>query len=114
MAYKPNAFTVPMYLYIPSLSTVKGVSVKTYPSDGILIYGSFKTYGGTEIEQNGLYSVLDTANVETWYRPDITEGCRIRLAEAPAKAYEIIAPPENIDMRNQYLKIRVQALAGGA
>lgn len=114
MAYKPNAFTVPMYLYIPSLSSVKGVSVKTYPSDGILIYGSFKTYGGTETEQNGLYSVIDTAIVETWYRPDISEGCRIKLANSPTKSYEIIAPPEDIEMRNQYLRIRVQAVAGGA
>ena len=114
MAYKPNAFTVPMYLYIPSLSTVKGVSVKTYPSDGILIYGSFKTYGGTESENNGLLSVIDTAVIETWYRPDISAGCRVKLADSPEKSYEIIAPPEDIDMKHQYLRIRVQAVAGGA
>ena len=115
--YKPSApFNVPMYLLIPTLSTVKGVRVPTYPSpeQGELIYGSFKTFGGTESVKDGLYSVLDTANIETWYRPDIQADCRIVLAEDHRRVYEVIGFPENINMRGQYVKFKVQAIAGGA
>lgn len=117
MAYRPSdPFNVPAFLLIPTCSVVKGVEVKRFPNhkDGELIKCSLRTFGGTETERNGLYSVVDTATVETWYRPDIVEGCRICLAESPTKVYEVVAPPENIEMRNQYLKIKVQAVAGGA
>lgn len=115
--YKPNyPFHVPMFLLIPKSETVKGVLVKTYPapSDGILFFGSFKTYGGTETTSNDVFSVLDTANIETWYRPDIQSDCRIVLAQNPEKVYEILGVPENMNLQNQFLKFKVQAVSGGA
>lgn len=114
--YKPSSpFNVPMYLLIPTTTIVKGVEVKKYsePSLSNLIYGSFKTYGGTESQDNGVYFVIDTANIETWFRPDIKSDCRICLAEQSNKFYEIIGEPENINMRNQFMKFRVQAIKGG-
>lgn len=112
--YRPQLpFATPLKLFIPTYKRVKGVAVKEYPSEGILFFGSFKTYGGTETAVNGVYSVIDTANIETWYRPDIKSDCRISRAEDGA-TYEIIGEPENINMRNQFLKFKVRRVKGGA
>ena len=61
---------------------------------------------------NGVYSVIDTASVTTWYRPDITANCRI-LREDGA-IYEIINEPENIEMQNTFLQFKVRRVKGGA
>lgn len=115
--YRPQyAFDTPLLLLYPIYITNNGVRKKTFTSadNGILIYGSFKTYGGTEREINGLYTVEDTANIETWYRPDIKSGCGIALANSKTVIYEIVGEPENIDQRNQFLKFRVLRIKGGA
>lgn len=113
--YRPlSPFNVAAYLLKPTKETVKGVTVKTYPADGELLYCSFKTYGGTEQVKDGGYVVIDTANIETWFRPDIKADCRIVLADQPEKVYEVIGEPENIEMRNQFLKFKVKRVAGGA
>lgn len=107
--------TVPLMLLKPTYSNAYGVDSKTFPAmeDGILIYGNFKTYGGTEHNVNGLYSVENTAYVETWYRPDIKSDCRIGVPET-GEVYEIIGEPENIERRNQYIKMKVTQVKGGA
>ena len=117
MSYRPSIpFTVPMILLAPTYTTVNGVKKKTYPSaaNGDLFYGTFKTYGGTERDVNGVYSIEDTANIETWYRADITSGCRIALGNNQSAIYDIIGEPENIEMRNQFLVFKVQRVKGGA
>ena len=106
---------VPLMLLIPTYSDAYGVDKKTYPAleDGILIYGSFRTFGGTERNVNGIYSIENTATVETWYRPDIQSNCRIGLLET-GEIYDILGEPENIGMRNQYLVLKVMQVRGGA
>jgi hypothetical protein len=114
--YKPNLDNqIPLLLLIPSWKTVSGVRTKTYSNvaDGELFYGSFKTYGGTERDINGVYSIEDTAIVETWFRPDITSDCRIALARTDV-IYEIINEPENINQRSQFLKFKVKRIKGKA
>ena len=112
--FKPAfPYSTAIELLIPTYSTVKGTKVKTYPSQGIRLNCSFKTYGGTESLVNGVLSIIDTANVETWYRSDIQTQCRIKVLQT-GQIYEIINVPENIDMRNQFVKFRVQAVKGGA
>lgn len=112
--FKPAfPFTVPADLLIPTYTTSKGVEKKAYPTTGIRINCSWKTYGGTETTTDGLYTVLDTATVETWYRPEITSACRLKLW-ATGQVYEIVGQPENVNMRNQFLKFRVRAVEGGA
>ncbi|MDE5763749.1 MAG: hypothetical protein K2I00_02140 [Ruminococcus sp.] len=110
--YRPKIpFTTPLKLFTPEYKTVKGVTVKEYSGKGILIFGSFKTYGGTETTVNGIYSVIDTANIETWYYPEIKSGCRIvRIPDGAV--YEIIGEPENINMRNQFMKFKVRRVKG--
>lgn len=112
--FKPAfPFDAPIELLIPSYTTKKGVQVKSFPDNGIRLNCSFKTYGGTETTTNNLYTVIDTAIIETWYRPDIKSDCRIKLLSS-GQVYEIIGKPENINMRNQFIKFKVQAVEGGA
>lgn len=112
--YKPAyPFSTAIELLIPTETVVKGVTKKTYPKNGIRMNCSFKTYGGTEEVKDGVYAVIDTANVEMWYRPDVTSACRIKVLQT-GRMYEIIGTPENIDMRNQFLKMRVRGIEGNA
>lgn len=116
MAYKPTTpFSSPLALLIPTYTDSYGVSQKTYPTieEGILFFGSFRTFGGTERDVNGLYSIENTATIETWYRPEIKSNCRIAVL-LTGEIYEILGEPENIEMRNQYLKFKVQQVKGGA
>lgn len=108
--YTPPPFNTVVTLLKPIIKDVRGVDVKTYEEVGI-IHCSFKTYGGTENISNDLLVVEDTATVITWFRPDITSNSVIRLGD---KNYEVIGEPENLDMRNQYLKFKVRAVKGGA
>ena len=121
---------IPFVLLIPkSIKKVNGVNKKEYPTieealavkdknnnSVNLFFGSFKTYGGTENKEkiiNGIYAIEDTANIETWYRPEITSDCRIARANDGA-IFDIINEPENINMRNQFLKFKVKRVKGGA
>lgn len=112
--FKPAfPYSTPIELLIPTYTRQKGVPVKAFPDNGIRLNCSFKTYGGTETNVNDLYTVIDTARVETWYRPDITSECRIKLLPS-GEVYEIIGKPENIDRRNQFIKFKVRAVKSGA
>lgn len=111
--YNPSPFTTALELLIPTTTTVKGSLKKVYPDEGEVIFCSFKTYGGTEKVINDVLVIEDTANIETWYRPDITSECRVKIA-GTNKSYDIIGEPENINMRNQYLKFKVRRVVGGA
>lgn len=115
MSYKPSApFNVPLYLFTPTSAQSYGVKVKTFPAKGTLFYGSFRTFGGTEVTSNGALVVEDTATIETWYRPDITAECRVSLADSPGVVYEIVGTPEDIEMRHQYCVFKVRRVTGGA
>lgn len=116
-SFRPNSpFDAAMKILIPTVSMVKGVKKKTFPdpdtlSDDYLFFGSFRTFGGTENFSNDVYTVYDTAIIETWYRPDITTECQIYLCDT-GQTFEVITVPENIDMRNQYMQFKVQKIGG--
>lgn len=114
--YRPGKkFATPLLLYlVTGTETVMGVPKRTYSAEGILFFGSFATYGGTEREVNGIYSVEDTATVETWYRPEFVASARVALANDPGKLYEIVGEPENIEQRNRYTKLKLTRVQGGA
>ncbi len=113
--YRPALpFDTPMKLLKPTYEKIGGVRKKIFPAaaDGVLFFTSFKTYGGTERDVNGVYSVEDTADIETWYNPEITSDCRVALANTGA-VYEILGEPENINMRNQFMKFKISRIKGG-
>lgn len=116
--WKPSLpYTVPIELYIPTYSYSKGVKQKVWDTGGIRLNCSFKSYGGTESvktlegKSDGVLVVFDTAVVETWFRPDITSECRIKLLET-GEIYEIIGHPEDIDKRHQFVRFKVRAIEG--
>jgi hypothetical protein len=110
-----SPLNVPLMLLIPTYSKKFAVESKSYPdmSDGILIYGNFRTFGGTERDVNGVYSIENTATVETWFRPDIKSNCRIGVPQT-GQVYDILGEPENVGMRNQYLVLKLLEVKGGA
>ena len=112
---KPSSsyqMTTPMTLQVPTSSTVLGVAKKTYADAG-MIFVNFKTYGGTESVSNDVLSVIDTAQVTTWYRPDIKADCRLKRLSDGA-VFEILGEPENLEWRNQILYFKVRRVKGGA
>lgn len=113
--YRPALpYTTPVLLLIPTFKTIKGVVVKNYDEkNGVQFFCSWKTYGGTETTNNEVYTVLDTAQIETWYKPEIKSDCRIKDLET-GDIYEIIGRPEDIDRRHQFMRFKVQAVEGGA
>lgn len=118
---------IPLILLVPiKIEKINGITKKTYPTieEALtekdknknpvnIFYGSFKTYGGTEKNVNGVYSIEDTANIETWYRPDITSNCRVARASDNA-VFDIINEPEDIDQKHQFLKFKLRRIKGGA
>lgn len=105
-------YNVPMKLLVPVVAKNYGVDTKTYPSidevsDDYLFFGSFRTFGGTESTSNGMYTIINTATIDTWYRPDIKANCRIYLLETD-EVYEVIGDPEDIRKEHTYLKFKVE------
>ena len=87
-----------MKLLIPTETKVKGSTKKTFPDPETInkiFFGSVKTYGGTENYNNNVYTVYDTATVETWYRPDITSDCRIYIC-GTGETWDVISRPEDM------------------
>ena len=94
----------------PQEKTEKGSVKKSYIKIDD-IYISFRTFGGTETVKNDILVVENTATVQTWYRPDIKAGSRLKIG---GLEYDILGMPENINMSNQYLQFKVRAVKGGA
>lgn len=114
--YRPTIpFNVAMKLLVPSYSKVQGVAGKTFsePEDSALFFGSFRTFGGSESMRNELYTIIDTATIDTWYNPLIKADCRIYICDT-AQTYEIISEPEDISLRHQYMQFKVRKVGGRA
>ena len=114
--FRPSApFNVPMKLLKPVTERSYGAAKKTFsnPENSDLFFGSFRTFGGTENTQDDVYTIIDTATVDTWYRPDITADCQIYLCDT-GKTYDIVSDPEDIDFRHQYMQFKVQKVGGKA
>ena len=111
-AFSPSApFVVPMTVLTPSTTRVNGVIVKGY-AQGRDFFGSFRTFGGTEREQDGLTVVEDTAVVETWFSPDLVAGCRVRTGDGAE--WDVLGTPEDVGMRHQWTRFKVRRAKGGA
>lgn len=106
--------TTPMTIYVPTASNYNGVNYKTtYTAASGTVFCNFKTYGGTERTVNGILEIEDTAQIVTWFRPDIKSGCRIKR-ETDSAVFEIIGEPEDIEQRHQFLRFKVRRIKGGA
>jgi len=101
---------VPASLHNVTYDEIQGVRKREYGA-GELIFVSFRTFGGTEVEKNGIVGVENTAIVETWYRPDIKSSSRLVVE---GHTYEVWGEPEDIELRHQYLRFKVREIKGGA
>ena len=115
MQYRPkdkNELRTPVKLLIPTgTERYNGVNRCTYPADGDVIFVNWKSYGGTETTVNGVYSIIDTAVITTWYRADIM--AKSRLVREDGAVYEVISEPDNIEMQNVFVQFKVQRVKGG-
>lgn len=115
--FKPALpYIVPIVFIPPIKKKIKGVLTTSYQNieeveEKNLVFCSFKTFGGTEQIINDIYTIIDTANIETFYKPEITKGSKIVLMESKEE-YEIIGSPENINQRNQFMKFKVKKIEG--
>lgn len=116
--YRPvSVFSTPLMILSPTYSNHEGVPYKEYPEEGPIFFGSFKTYGGTNLKGSQqtaaeVMTIIDTANVECFYRPDIKSECRIKNL-VNGGIYDIINEPEDVEQRRVLLKFKVQRLKGG-
>ena len=105
-------------LLIPTYTDKHGVMTPAYPDasdvpEALHFNGTIRTFGGSERTVNNLFVVEDTGTVETWYRPDIKADCHVAILPE-GDEYEILATPEDIDRRHQFMVFRVRRVAGGA
>lgn len=109
--YQPQApFSVPAMLLKRSMEKVNGVNQETF-TDKIMFYCAAKSYGGTEKVVNGVVVIEDTWQIDTWYNPDFGKGDRIRFLDDNTE-FEILASPENINRRGQYMRFKVSSIGG--
>lgn len=118
MLYRPAEISnldTALILLVPTYKKSGGVRKTEYPdapyTDCPIFFASFKTKGGTETEINGVYGIIDTATVTTWYRSDIKGDCRI-VRQPDGAVYEIKGEPENVDNRGQFLIFKVERVKG--
>lgn len=114
MNYRPKEIDnldCAMRLLIPTYAKVNGVEKKTFSENGPLFFANFKTYGGTERDVNGKYVIEDTANIVTWFRPDIKSDCRVVRLEDGA-VFEILNEPEDVDFRHMFIIFKVKRIKG--
>lgn len=73
------------------------------------LMANVKSFGGTEINENGRIKILDTIEVKCNYRPDIKYRSRIERLDT-GEMYEIISKPENIDGAYTELYFKCEAV----
>ena len=109
--YQPQVpFNVPCMLLKHSISKVNGVNQPTF-EEKTMFYCSAKSYGGTEKIVNDVFVIEDTWQIDTWFNPSICKGDRIRFLDDGSE-YEILASPENINRRGQYMRFKVRRIGG--
>lgn len=118
MLYRPAEITnldTALKLLTPTYTNANGVRKKGYEekpyNNAPTFFASFKTKGGTETEVNGVWTIVDTAEVVTWFRSDIKSDCRI-VKLPGGEVYEVKGEPENIDNRGQFIKFKVERVKG--
>lgn len=109
--YKPQLpFNVPAMLLKMSIQKVNGANQPTY-TEKTMFFCAAKSYGGTEKVVNGVYVIEDTWQIDTWFNPDFDKGDRIRFLDDNTE-FEILASPENINRRGQYMRFKVVRISG--
>lgn len=110
--YQPNLpFDVPALHLKRQMIKVNGVNQPTFVEANDIFFLSAKSYGGTEKVVNGVTVIEDTWIVDSFYNPEFKKGDRIRFLDDNTE-FEILASPENINRRGQYMRFKVLQIGG--
>lgn len=109
--YQPQVpFNVPALHLKSAVEKINGVNQQTF-TEGDIFYCSAKSYGGTEKVVNGVYVVEDTWTIDAYFKPEIKKGDKIRFLDDNSE-YSVLASPENINRRGQYMRFKVVRVGG--
>ena len=92
------------------LKKVNGVNKESFTT-GEIFSCTAKSYGGTEKIVNDILVIEDTWTIDTWYNSNIKKGDHIVFLDDNSE-YEILASPENINRRSQYMRFKVIRIGG--
>lgn len=110
-SYQPSVpFSVPALHLKRTTEKVNGVNQENF-TEGVQFFCSAKSYGGTKKVVNGVYVIEDTWQIDAWYNPAFGKGDRIRFLDDNTE-FEILASPENINRRGQYMRFKVSRIGG--
>lgn len=93
----------------PSYEMVNGVSKRTLEKTGE-IFASARSFGGTEKVVDGVLGIVKTMVLQTWYRPDLVSGTV--LEDTNGNRWEMYGEPENIEMSNRFIQMKVKRVDG--
>lgn len=103
-------FTVPIQHLPCTVKKVNGVNKPTF-AEGKTSFCSAVSYGGTEKVVNDVVVIEDTWLIDMWYAPDYKKGDHIRFLDDGSE-FEVLASPENINRRGQYMRFKVRHIGG--
>ena len=110
--YEANLpFDIPALHLKRSLEKVNGINQEVFTEADTPFSCSAKSYGGTEKQVNGVTVIEDTWIVDTYFNPAFGKGDKIRFLDDGTE-YEILASPENINRRGQYMRFKVLHTGG--
>lgn len=110
--YEANLpFDIPALHLKRHLKKVNGANQEDFTEADEPFFCSAKSYGGTEKQVNGVTVIEDTWSIDTFYNPDFRKGDRIRFLDDGTE-FKILASPENINRRGQYMRFKVLAIGG--
>jgi hypothetical protein len=111
--YKPKMpFDIAFKLWIPSSSMELGVKKKTF-TEGPTFMASMRTYTSNKNDSDDVYTPYVSTIIDTWYNPLIKADCEVELLET-GERYSIETEPENVEMRHQWMQLRIRKIGGRA
>ena len=90
---------------------INGANQYTYTEAKEPFYWSAVSYGGTETQVNGVTVIEDTWQIDAFYNPNFRKGDKVIFLD-DGREYEVLASPENINRRGQYMRFKVRAIGG--
>ncbi|HAE59760.1 MAG TPA: hypothetical protein DCG54_09730 [Anaerolineae bacterium] len=107
----PGELRTKITLESPTIaSDAGGAQRKTYTSQGT-VWAKWVNAHGQESIQDGALQQFLRATVTIRYRSDVTAGWAVSKG---GLRYEIIAPPDDIREKHEYLELQVQQMRGSS
>lgn len=94
----------------PTYEIINGHSQKTYTVAGTL-KGKFKQKTSSELNANGLSVIEEKVSFITWWSNSLAPQDILTINGID---FEIIGPPENVEMRSRYAVLTLHRIEGGA